>query len=128
MIQAKEDFLPQAGVRFSLSPNSELFADYSRNMRAFPSSGTSGPFSTNLAGFLAIKDKLKPEISDTVEAGWRFRAADFQGVIAAYHVNFKNRLFGVPVGSGIVGNPSALSNVGGSPRSTVVVFIVPPAP
>ena len=113
VIQAKEDFLPQAGVRFSLSPNSELFADYSRNMRAFPSSGTSGPFSTNLAGFLAIKDKLKPEISDTVEAGWRFRAADFQGVIAAYHVNFKNRLFGVPVGSGIVGNPSALSNVGG---------------
>lgn len=112
-IIAEENFLPQAGARFALSDDSELFAGYSRNMRAFPGSGTSGPFSTNLAGFLAIKDKLKPEISDTIEAGWRFRSADFQAVIAAYHVNFKDRLFAVPVGSGIVGNPSALSNVGG---------------
>lgn len=113
VIQAKEDFLPQAGVRYEVNPDSELFANYSRNMRAFPSSGTSGPFSANQAGFLAIKDKLKPEISDTIEAGWRFRSGDFQGVIAGYHVKFKNRLFAVPVGSGIVGNPSALSNVGG---------------
>ena len=112
-IEAEENFLPQAGARFALTEDSELFAAYSRNMRAFPSSGTSGPFSTNQAGFLAIKDKLKPEISDTFEAGWRFRSADFQAVLAAYHVNFKDRLFAVPVGSGIVGNPSALSNVGG---------------
>lgn len=112
-IIAEKNFLPQAGARFALSDNSELFAGYSRNMRAFPGSGTAGPFSTNSAGFLAIKDKLKPEISDTFEAGWRFRAADFQGVIAGYHVNFKDRLFAVPVGSGIVGNPSALANVGG---------------
>ena len=113
VIQAKEDFLPQAGVRYEVTSDSELFADYARNMRAFPSSGTSGPFSANQAGFLAIKDKLKPEISDTIEAGWRFHSGDFQGVVAGYHVKFKNRLFGVPVGSGIVGNPSALSNVGG---------------
>ena len=112
-IIAEENFLPQAGARFALNDDSELFAAYSRNIRAFPSSGTAGPFSTNLAGFLAIKDKLKPETSDTFEAGWRFRAADFQAVIAAYHVNFKDRLFAVAVGSGIVGNPSALSNVGG---------------
>ena len=112
-IIAEENFLPQAGARFALNDDSELFAAYSRNLRAFPSSGTSGPFSTNLAGFLAIKDKLKPETSDTFEAGWRFRSSDFQAVIAAYHVKFKDRLFAVPVGSGIVGNPSALSNVGG---------------
>ncbi len=112
-IEAEENFLPQGGARYALSEDSELFANYSRNMRAFPSSGTSGPFSANQAGFLAIKDKLKPEISDTFEAGWRFRTADFQGVLAAYHVKFKDRLFSVPVGSGIVGNPSALSNVGG---------------
>lgn len=112
-IEAEENFLPQAGARYALSDDSELFASYARNMRAFPSSGTSGPFSTNSAGFNAIKDKLKPEMSDTFEAGWRFRADDFQAVIAAYHVKFKDRLFSVPVGSGIVGNPSALSNVGG---------------
>lgn len=112
-IKAKENFLPQAGARWSLTPDSELFAGYARNMRAFPSSGTSGPFSTTQAGFNAIRDTLEPEISDTFEAGWRYRNADFQAVLAAYHVTFKDRLFAVPVGSGIVGNPSALSNVGG---------------
>ncbi|MEW5688045.1 MAG: TonB-dependent receptor [Pseudomonadota bacterium] len=112
-IKAKESFLPQAGARWSLTPDSELFAGYARNMRAFPSSGTSGPFSTTQAGFNAIRDTLEPEISDTFEAGWRYRNADFQAVLAAYHVKFKDRLFAVPVGSGIVGNPSALSNVGG---------------
>ncbi|MFN4175674.1 TonB-dependent receptor [Phenylobacterium sp.] len=112
-IKAEKNFLPQAGVRYELNPDSELFAAYSRNMRAFPSSGTSGPFSSTKAGFDAIRDNLKPEISDTFEAGWRFRTGDFQGVLAAYHVKFKDRLFSVPVGSGIVGNPSALSNVGG---------------
>lgn len=112
-IKAEESFLPQAGMRYAFSPDSEVFASYSRNMRAFPSSGTAGPFSTTAAGFLAIKDTLKPEISDTFEAGWRYRTSTFQGLIAVYHVKFKDRLFGVPVGSGIQGNPPALQNVGG---------------
>lgn len=113
VIEAKENFLPQVGATFDLTPDSQLFAGYAENMRAFASSGTSGPFSTSKAGFDAIKDKLKPELSQTLEAGWRFKSADVQGVVAVYHVQFKNRLFGVPVGSGIQGNPSALSNVGG---------------
>ncbi len=112
-IRAEENFLPQAGVVYDPDANNEFFAGYARNMRAFPSSGTSGPFSASQTGFLAIKDTLKPEISDTFEIGWRYRMDNFQGVIAAYHVNFKNRLFAVPVGAGIIGNPTALSNVGG---------------
>lgn len=112
-IKVEESFLPQVGARYALSPDSELFVAYSRNVRAFPSSGTSGPFSSTQAGFEAIRDELEPEIADTFEGGWRFRTADFQGLLAAYHVKFKDRLFAVPVGSGIVGNPSALSNVGG---------------
>lgn len=112
-IKSEENFLPQAGLRFDLSPDSQVFAAYSRNMRAHASSGTSGPFSANQAGFNAIKDVLKPELSDTFEAGWRYKTPDFQGVVAVYHVKFKDRLFAVPVGSGIVGNPSALANVGG---------------
>ncbi len=112
-IKASKGFLPQAGLRYDVSTGTQLFAGYSRNMRTFPSSNTSGPFSASLAGFLAIKDKLKPELSDTVEAGIRYRSGGFQGVLAAYHVEFKNRLFAVPVGAGIIGNPSALANVGG---------------
>jgi iron complex outermembrane receptor protein len=113
-IEAEKNFLPQAGVRYALNDNSELFASYSRNMRAFPSSGTSGPFSSTQAGFLATKDTVQPETSDTFEAGWRFRTGEFQGVLAAYHVKFKDRLFAVTSGVGILGNPTALSNVGGA--------------
>ncbi|WP_309646064.1 TonB-dependent receptor [Phenylobacterium sp.] len=113
VIKAEENFLPQIGASFDLSEDSQLFAGYSENMRAFASSATSGPFSASQVGFNAIKDKLKPELSQTFEAGWRYKTPDFQGVVAFYHVKFENRLFGVAQGSGIQGNPSALSNVGG---------------
>lgn len=112
-IEAEENFLPQAGVRFDLTEDAQLFASYSKNMRAFASSATTGPFSGTQAVFDAIRDELKPETSDTFEAGVRYRMNGFQGVLAAYHVEFKDRLFGVPVGAGILGNAPALSNVGG---------------
>lgn len=112
-IKAEENFLPQAGALYELNGSSQLFASYARNMRAFPSSGTSGPFSASQAGFLAIKDKLKPEIADNFELGWRYQGGEFRSVVALYYVKFQDRLFAVPVGAGIIGNPSALSNVGG---------------
>lgn len=112
-IEAEEGFLPQAGARFDLTDDSQLFASYARNMRAFASSATGGPFGGSQLAFEAIRDKLKPETSDTFELGYRYRNADFQGVVALYHVKFEDRLFGVPVGAGILGNASALSNVGG---------------
>lgn len=112
-IEAEENFLPQLGLTYDIDDSAQMFGSYSRNMRAFPSSGTSGPFSASQAGFEAIRDSLKPEISDTFELGLRYRTDSFRGVVALFHVDFKNRLFGVPVGSGIIGNPSALGNVGG---------------
>jgi iron complex outermembrane receptor protein len=111
-IQSKDSFLPQVGVNWKLNENSEFFGSYTENMRAFVSAATAGPFSTTQAGFDAIKDKLKPETSQTFEAGWRFRTAEFQGVLAAYHVKFDNRLLATSSGAGVAGNPSVLSNVG----------------
>lgn len=112
-IQAEDNFLPQIGATYALTDDSEFFASYAENMRAFVSAGTAGPFSTTQAGFDAIKSKLEPETSKTFEAGWRFRTASFQGVVAAYLVKFENRLLATSSGAGIVGNPSVLSNVGG---------------
>jgi len=43
----------------------------------------------------------------------RFRGQNFQGVIAAYYVKFDNRLLSIAQGSGIQGNPSIITNVGG---------------
>jgi len=111
-IEAEDNFLPQVGLTYDFTPENQLFASYAENMRAFIASGTSGPFSTTQAAFDVIRTKLKPEKSRTIEAGWRFNTESVQGVLAVYRVKFDNRLLSVSQGPGIVGAPSALSNVG----------------
>lgn len=111
-IQSKDNFLPQVGLNFKVNEDNEVFGSYTENMRAFVSAATAGPFSTTQPGFDAIKSKLKPESSKTLEAGWRFKTEAVQGVIAAYHVKFEDRLLATAVGAGVAGNPSVLSNVG----------------
>jgi iron complex outermembrane recepter protein len=81
-------------------------------VRTFASSGTSGPFSTTAAGFAAIRDVIEPETATNLETGLRFRGEKFEGLLAVYHVDFKDRLVGITQGPGIVGNPSVLANVG----------------
>lgn len=112
-ITSAKHFLPQVGVNYAINGSNEVFADYAENMRAFTGANTgSSPFSTTQAGFDAIKTTLKPETSRTGEIGYRMHAGPFQGVIAGYYVKFHDRLLATIVGSGIVGNPSALANVG----------------
>lgn len=108
--EAKDWFLPQAGLLFRLSDDNEAFASYTQNMRAFESSATGGPFATTQAGFDALD--LKPETSTTYELGFRTRSPRFQGVIAGYYVDFKDRIIAFANGSGIQGNPAILQNVG----------------
>jgi iron complex outermembrane receptor protein len=112
-IEAKEGFLPQLGFTWAPWEGGELFGVAARNARAFVSANTAGPFSTTAAGFVAIRDVLQPETSDTIELGWRFRGESFEGVLAAYRIKFKDRLLAIQQGPGIVGNPSVLANVGG---------------
>jgi iron complex outermembrane receptor protein len=112
-IEAQENFLPQLGFTWAPWEGGELFGLAARNARAFVSANTAGPFSTSAAGFVAIRDVLKPETSDTIELGWRFRGESVEGVLAAYRIKFKDRLLAIQQGPGIVGNPSVLANVGG---------------
>ncbi len=111
-ISSSDWFLPQAGIVWRIGGESELFANYTENRRAFTSSATGGPFSTTQTGFDAIKDSLKPETSKTFEGGFRFGYGDIRGVLAGYYVDFSNRLLGITTGAGIVGNPVVLQNVG----------------
>ena len=113
IIEAQENFLPQLGFTWAPWEGGELFGLAARNARAFVSANTAGPFSTSAAGFVAIRDVLKPETSDTIELGWRFRGESVEGVLAAYRIKFKDRLLAIQQGPGIVGNPSVLANVGG---------------
>lgn len=112
-IKAQDWFQPTAGFVVKVTPEAEVFGGFSQSTRAFASATTTGPFSTNQAGFDAIRDDLKPEQSDTYELGLRYNTPIFNGTLGAYLVNFRNRLLAVQVGSAIQGNPSALQNVGG---------------
>ena len=113
-ITASNGFLPQVGLNYQLSGSDEVFASAARNMRAFQGSALGAtPFATTASGFAAIQGSLKPETSDTVETGWRTQGSGYQGSLTAYIVSFHDRLLGVQQGAGIVGNPTALSNVGG---------------
>ena len=112
-IEVDENFLPQIGFNYDLADKGEIFGDYTQNVRAFVSSGTSGPFSTSQPGFIAIKDTLQPETTKTFELGYRYRNSGFEGSVAIYTVKFEDRLLSRPTGPGIVGNPSVLANVGG---------------
>jgi len=111
-IEASDDFLPQIGGTYSVTPDHQLFLSYAENMSAYQSAATVGPFSASQAGFDAIKNTLEPETSETVEGGWRFKYGPLQGSVAAYLVKFNDRLLSVTLGSAIVGAPSALQNVG----------------
>jgi iron complex outermembrane receptor protein len=113
-VESKKNFLPQVGTNFKLSSTDELFASYSKNMHAFQGSALGAtPFATTAEGFDAIKNTLKPETSDDFEGGWRTHHPLYEATLAAYLVNFHNRLLAVQPGTGIQGNPVVLSNVGG---------------
>lgn len=111
-IKTTDWFQPHAGINYKLGDAAEVFAGFTQATRAFASATTTGPFSTNQTGFDAIKNTLKPEESDTYELGLRYHTSQFNGVIGAYLVNFRNRLLSAASGPSIVGSPSILQNVG----------------
>jgi len=111
-IKVQDWFQPHVGAVYELGNRTELFAGFTQATRAFPSATTTGPFSTNQTGFNAIRDTLKPETSNTYEAGLRYNDRVFNGVVGVYMVDFKNRLLSVASGPSIVGSPSVLQNVG----------------
>lgn len=109
-ITAKDNFLPQFGMVYELNDDHQLFASFTKNMRAY----TAGTFGTTSVAFEAMKDTLKPETSTTYEAGWRFRSSGLQGSLTAFYVDFKNRQLSIadPNVAQIVGAASTLTNVG----------------
>lgn len=109
--KTKDWFQPHAGIAYTLDANAEIFAGITQATRAFPSVNGS-IWGTTQAGFDAIKDTIKPESSDTYEVGARYRTSNFNGVLGAYLVDFRNRLLGVASGPDIIGSPSVLQNVG----------------
>ncbi|MBO1326683.1 TonB-dependent receptor [Acetobacter sp. TBRC 12305] len=114
-IQAANGFLPQVGMNYRVDNHHEVFADFARNMAAFDNSqtGKTSPFSTTVAGYDAIKNSIKPEMSYTEEIGYRYHDRAIQASLTGYYVEFENRLLSIREGATVTGNPLILSNVGG---------------
>ncbi|MFZ6801850.1 TonB-dependent receptor [Undibacterium sp. Di24W] len=124
-IDTKKWFLPQIGVRWDVSPNSQIFANVQKNMRQFVTYGAGGLSPWSLAGQPAFKlfaDTAKPETSLIYELGLRDNRqlnigpiTSFEGQINLYHVDFSNRLLAIssnPIITSFVGGTTLLANVG----------------
>lgn len=110
-LETSQAFLPQLGLKYPLNEKNELFISYAKNARLF-SEGRLGPFDATQDIFSQTKARLKPELSETIDIGWRLKQDKLQASLALYSVLFKNRLLWISQCSSILGCPDSLTNVG----------------
>lgn len=89
---AKDYFLPQVGVHWQVAEGHELFASYAENIAMFQGGFKLGPQSVSQAVWDAQGKTLKPETSKSFEGGYRYVSGPLQVSLAAYKVDFNNRL------------------------------------
>ena len=107
-IKASKNFLPQAGVDYRLDEHQDIYASYSKNIDAYGLL----PFATSQATFEASKSTLKPEGSQTLEAGYRVHGETFEAAADLYYTRFSNRLLQTTPCSAVQTCASQLGNVG----------------
>ncbi len=91
-LEAKNGFLPEAGVRWKVAPGHEVYASYSENMAMFQGGFKLGPQAVIQSIWDVQGKTLKPETSKSLDAGYRYVSRVPQVSLAAYHVKFENRL------------------------------------
>lgn len=110
-LETKDNFVPQAGVRWKLGDGVELFGSFAENLSALRA-GVGGPFSASQTAFNLFAATLEPETSRTFEGGVRYVTPELEASAAAYTVTFDNRLLAIARCAGIVGCPGSFANVG----------------
>ena len=89
---AKDHFLPQIGAHWQVAPGHELYASYAENMAMYQGGFKLGPQSVSQAVWDAQGKFLKPETSKSFDGGYRYISGPLQVSLAAYKVDFNNRL------------------------------------
>lgn len=92
VLHAEDNFLPEAGVRWRIAPGHEVYASYAENMAMFQGGFKLGPQSVSQAVWDAQGKYLKPETSTSFDVGYRYVGDALQVSLAAYEVDFDNRL------------------------------------
>jgi iron complex outermembrane recepter protein len=110
-LKTSQAFLPQLGFKYPLNDQNEVFVSYAKNARLF-SEGRLGPFDATRDVFSQTKERLRPELSETIDLGWRLKQDKLQASLALYSILFKDRLLWISQCSSILGCPDSLTNVG----------------
>jgi iron complex outermembrane receptor protein len=107
---------PTAGIKFQLNQQNQFYAGYGRTFRApingsvlqnaavlayYDANPSEASFSHITPAQLAAIANNQPEVSDTVDVGWRYYATRLSASVDAYGSNLKNKqVSGYDSGSG----------------------------
>ena len=91
-LEAKDNFLPEVGVHWQVAQGHELYVSYAENMAMYQGGFKLGPQSVTQAVWDAQGQYLQPETSKSFDAGYRYVSGPLQVSVAAYHVQFNDRL------------------------------------
>lgn len=112
-LSSDSDWLPSAGVVYSLSNDIELFAGYSKNFKAVSDSILENQKTVDLAN-------LNPETATNLDLGLRYFGDNFSFSSAIYNVKFNDRIVLLRYATSADGTPNYLAagdgnfdNVGG---------------
>ncbi|MBS4095787.1 MAG: TonB-dependent receptor [Sulfuricella sp.] len=103
-------FLPQLGVNYLADATNEYFAYYAENIGAVPIT----VFTTKV-----FNPDVKPERTRTLEGGWRYSRDGLNASLAAYVIDYRDRLLQINNCSLLGTCPSLVANVGAVRKSGI---------
>lgn len=96
VVRSYSDVLPQLGIRYRLTNDDQLYASLAKNMKApgnFVYATTNGNILVNTTtGAVTIKSDVKPEVSYSLDAGFRHQTDRWNGTFDVYATDFRDRL------------------------------------
>ncbi|NEK64971.1 MAG: TonB-dependent receptor, partial [Xanthomonas perforans] len=102
-IKNSDWFQPQVGASFQLADGVQVFANYAENFSSAPRLAlTSGAFNPDIA----------PEESTNIDIGIRAESSQWSGYVAAYKIDYENRIIALTDPDPLVVAPTIYANVG----------------
>lgn len=102
-IKNSDWFQPQVGASFQLADGVQVFANYAENFSSAPRLAlTSGAFNPDIA----------PEESTNIDIGIRAESTQWSGYLAAYRIDYENRIIALTDPDPLVVAPTVYANVG----------------
>jgi len=104
----QDNFLPQLGATYALTPSDELFVNYSENF--------SSPSTDVIGGSKFVENQLQAERADNIDFGIRTSRRKWSASLAGYVITYQNRIGDVtnfdPLLFGSANTATAYTNVG----------------